>query len=116
MGTFMMIGQWYEAREKTLAHVDTEIVDEMKKYQQVVDEMKKIAHEQGYSLGTFRILNPKSMLPYLRQVRWRIKKSHLLYCMSYKEIHLIIDIVPMFGLLCHRMEKEKGPALGDISK
>lgn len=67
MGTFMTIGQWYEAREKTLAHVDVEIVDEMRKYQQVVDEMKSIAHEQGYNLGTFRILNPKSMLPYLRQ-------------------------------------------------
>lgn len=116
MGTFMMIGQWYEAREKTLAHVDTEILDEMRKYQQVVEKMKQIAHDQGYSLGTFRILNPKSMLPYLRQVRWRIIKSHLLCYMSYKKIHLIIDIVPMFGLLRHRMEKEKRPALGDISK
>ncbi|XP_031628472.1 uncharacterized protein LOC116344177 [Contarinia nasturtii] len=67
MGTFLSIGEWYEAREKTLAHVDVEIVDEMKKYQQVVEEMKAIANEQGYSLCTFRILNPKSMLPYLRQ-------------------------------------------------
>lgn len=67
MGTFMAIGQWYEAREKTLAHVDAEIVDEMKKYEQVVDEMNTLVKEQGYNLGTFRILNPKSMLPYLRQ-------------------------------------------------
>lgn len=63
----MAIGQWYEAREKTLAHVDTEIVDEMKKYGQVVEKMKEIAIEQGNDLGTFRILNPGSMLPFLRQ-------------------------------------------------
>lgn len=52
MGTFMAIGEWYEAREKTLAHVDAEIVDEMKRYEKVVTTMKKIAHEQGYNLGT----------------------------------------------------------------
>lgn len=57
----------YEAREKTLAHVDSEVVEEMKKYLAVVAEMEAIAQQQGYNLGTFRILNPKSMLPYLRQ-------------------------------------------------
>lgn len=25
MGTFLAIGEWYEAREKTLAHVDSEV-------------------------------------------------------------------------------------------
>lgn len=25
MGTFLSIGEWYEAREKTLAHVDPEV-------------------------------------------------------------------------------------------
>lgn len=25
MGTFLTIGEWYEAREKTLAHVDPEV-------------------------------------------------------------------------------------------
>lgn len=79
----MMIGQWYEAREKTLAHVDGEILDEMRKYQHVVDEMKKIAHEQGYSLGTFRILNPKSMLPYLRQVRQVENEKNRIFFITY---------------------------------
>lgn len=50
----MVIGQWYVTRRKTLAHVDVEIVKEMKKYQQVVDDMKSIVDEQNYS-------------PYLRQ-------------------------------------------------
>lgn len=67
MGTFIAIGQWYESREKTLAHVDTEIVDEMKRYEAVMAQMTAIANSQGYNLSTFRILNPKSMLPYLRQ-------------------------------------------------
>lgn len=67
MGTFVAIGQWYEAREKTLAHVDPEVVEEMKRYEKVSEEITAIAHEQGYSVGTFRILNPQSMLPYLRQ-------------------------------------------------
>lgn len=52
MGTFMAIGEWYEAREKTLAHVDAEIVEEMKRYENVVATMKSMANEQGYNLGT----------------------------------------------------------------
>lgn len=67
MGTFMIIGQWYEAREKTLAHADPEIVDEMKRYDEIKQEIESIAREQGYDIGTFRILNPQSILPYLRQ-------------------------------------------------
>lgn len=63
----MAIGEWYEAREKTLAHVDTEIVHEMKQYQCVKNRIEAIANEHGYTAGTFRILNPQSMLPYLRQ-------------------------------------------------
>lgn len=39
----------------------------MKRYQIVKNQMKAIVDEQGYSIGTFRILNPQSMLPYLRQ-------------------------------------------------
>lgn len=67
MGTFLAIGEWYEAREKTLAHVDDEIVAEMKRYLVVKRKMKAIAEKQGYNVSTFRILNPQSMLPYLRQ-------------------------------------------------
>lgn len=52
MGTFLAIGEWYQAREKTLAHVDDEIVEEMKEYEKVVAKMKEIAHQQGYNLGT----------------------------------------------------------------
>lgn len=67
MRTFMAIGEWYEAREKTLAHVDPDVVDEMKQYEEVMTKLKAIAKRDGYNVGTFRILNPKSMLPYLRQ-------------------------------------------------
>lgn len=42
----------FKAREKTLAHVDAEIVEEMKRYEVVLSEMKAIAHEQGFNLGT----------------------------------------------------------------
>lgn len=63
----MAIGEWYEAREKTLAHVDGDIVQEMKRYRTVKNQIESIANEQGYSAETFRILNPQSMLPYLRQ-------------------------------------------------
>lgn len=52
MGTFMAIGEWYQAREKTLAHVDADIVKEMKEYEEVVAQMSAIAHQQGYNLGT----------------------------------------------------------------
>lgn len=67
MGTFLAIGQWYEANEKTLAHVDADIVIEMKKYVEAFAEMKAISKPKGYNLGAFRIMNPSSMLPYLRQ-------------------------------------------------
>ncbi|XP_055304097.1 uncharacterized protein LOC129569359 [Sitodiplosis mosellana] len=94
MGTFMAIGDWYEAREKTLAHVDAEIVDEMKRYEIVMAQMKAIAHEQGYNLGTFRILNPKSDLPYLRQfpnsaycaIEWKKKINS-----GWKHYHYDLD-------------------------
>lgn len=67
MSTFFAINQWYESNEKTFAHVDSDIVDEMKKYEEVLEEMTSIAKYKGYNLGAFRIMNPNSMLPYLRQ-------------------------------------------------
>lgn len=83
MGTFVAIGDWYEAREKTLAHADPEVVDEMKNYEKISNKIKAIAAQQGYGVGTFRILNPQSMLPYLRQfpasaycaVEWKKKND-----------------------------------------
>lgn len=66
MGTFLRIGEWYEAREKTLAHVDPEIVKEMARYEKCVHKMQALSKNK-YPLNAFRIFNPQSMLTFLRQ-------------------------------------------------
>lgn len=66
MGAFLAIGQWYESREKTLAHIDEEVVKEMKHYLSVKEQMQADADNQGISIESYCILNPFTALPYLR--------------------------------------------------
>lgn len=64
--TFFAIGAWYKCHQKSLAHAESEIREEMAVYQQCVDQMRQIAGRK-YDVGAFRVLNPHSTLPYLRQ-------------------------------------------------